>query len=470
MILLCTKLPIKDEFTKFDCFELYKEWVTKSQHYSFGEINYSLDSYEDYEKKDQNATFTIKNYKDSEKDIFACRLEIKSEDSIWSTVCVFLQESGKKNIFVELNCNRLDYNSKLPQAHKPYIVKNIIEKEICKSDSDIVISDKPNYVCKEDIDLCASIMNGSSHNSLPVVYLSLEKKSQWTINPEILAKELSGLAHVFVEKDKDLSWKLKEKTNSRNAHSGYIGIYFPQSTSKQVLCLDYYNGDNNLLYDNVVDSVWKALSNRQEAAELNWNQIQTMQLKQKMSKTANEELMEYITTFDVENKRLQEQVQALNKDNYELKYQLFELREAAKINRKKDAFYLPGKEEVLYSSERNDLLYSILSQTKGCFKEGSRGYVLIESMLEANPKIGECEQIINNIKGIFKNGETLNSADKSKLYESGFIIQEDGTHYKLKFHDDRYIFPVSKTPSDHRGGKNLCSDISNMINIEKKIF
>lgn len=31
MILLCTKLPIKEEFTKADCLELYSNWVLKSK-------------------------------------------------------------------------------------------------------------------------------------------------------------------------------------------------------------------------------------------------------------------------------------------------------------------------------------------------------------------------------------------------------------------------------------------------------
>lgn len=46
---------------------------------------------------------------------------------------------------------------------------------------------------------------------------------------------------------------------------------------------------------------------------------------------------------------------------------------------------------------------------------------------------------------------------------------EDGTHYKITFHDPRYMFTVSKTPGDHREGKNLISDICKAIDISWKI-
>ena len=57
--------------------------------------------------------------------------------------------------------------------------------------------------------------------------------------------------------------------------------------------------------------------------------------------------------------------------------------------------------------------------------------------------------------------------DINNLKKCGFKVEEDGPHYKLIFHDERYIFMVSKTPSDYREGNNLYSDISKIIDIEK---
>lgn len=474
MILLCTKLPIKEEFTKADCLELYSNWVLKSKHYNFKRIDYNINSYEDYELKDGNDAFSIKNFKDDKIDVFACRLETKIAETVWSTDCVFLQEKNEKFMLVELNCNRLDYNSNLPYAHKPYIIKNIIESNVCKKDCDIDISDKPLYVEESNIEVCAKIMNGQYGNLLPVIYVSLEKNSCWQVNPDVLAREMSGLAHVFVEKDANVTWKLKENTNSKNAYGGYIGIYFPQTTYKQLHSLDNHKGDSFKLQKEVEGTIWKALSNRQEASKYNWNQITTMQYRQKLENSSNErnqELYEYMETFDDENNRLREQNEILNKENFELKTYLSDLKESIKENKVKgNCFYLAGKEDTLYSSERNDLLFSILSQVQDKYEKNSRAYLLINSMLEANPRDGECGRVMDVINKIFKNGENLGSAEKSQLKECGFIIEEDSAHYKLIFHDKRYMFAVSKTPSDHRGGKNLKCNIGKIINIEKKIL
>jgi hypothetical protein len=54
---------------------------------------------------------------------------------------------------------------------------------------------------------------------------------------------------------------------------------------------------------------------------------------------------------------------------------------------------------------------------------------------------------------------------RATLKKLGFSILEDGKHFKIKFNDDnRYMFAFPKSPSDHRGGKNMASDIC------KKLF
>ncbi len=48
-------------------------------------------------------------------------------------------------------------------------------------------------------------------------------------------------------------------------------------------------------------------------------------------------------------------------------------------------------------------------------------------------------------------------------------MEEEGPHYKVIFHDERYMFTVSKTPSDYREGKNMISEIAKIIEVERKI-
>ena len=103
-----------------------------------------------------------------------------------------------------------------------------------------------------------------------------------------------------------------------------------------------------------------------------------------------------------------------------------------------------GEESNLYASERNDLLYSILSQVQSKFDINSRGYHIIKSLLDANPRVGECTKIMSEVRNVFSGDGKLT-------------------------HDQRYMFTVSKTPGDHREGKNIISDIDKIIDIERKI-
>ncbi len=471
MLFFSTKLPIKENVTKAMCFDLFKDWIINSKHYKFENIAYDVNLFEDFDCIEDNASFSIRNYKDEQIEILACRLEHKDKDAIWDTDCVYLKDESSKYILVQLNCNSINYISKLPRGHKPYIIKKLVESEYCSADDEIEVSSCPIIINDSTIDLCIKVMNGTSNNTMPVVYISRDKNGNLAIDSEKLAKELSGLAHVFIEGNREVSFNLKDRTNRNNAHNGYIGIYFPKTFYWQKYVIEEYKNSKDM-YNHLVDSVWKALANKIDFSMYNWNQIISLQNKQKMLKwkdigeSHKEELKNYIETFDKENKDLIDKNHKLNEDLFQARSQIAALKE--RINNKKDkCFYNCGEEKPLYDSELNDLLYSILSQVKNNYTSQSRAYILIEDLLKHNPKVGECEKVMETLKRILNNLTKLTKTDINNLKKCGFKVEEDGPHYKLIFHDERYIFMVSKTPSDYREGNNLYSDISKIIDIEK---
>ena len=174
-------------------------------------------------------------------------------------------------------------------------------------------------------------------------------------------------------------------------------------------------------------------------------------------------------TFDQENLSLREQIEELNSEVYSLRAQLDTMRAALNNDSEDACFYKVGAEPNLYAGERSDLLRSILSQVLSKYDSSSRPYVLIQSMLDANPEVGECDRVMSGVSTIFGGDGRLNKTSKAQLKDLGFTIEEDGPHYKIVFHDPRYMFTVSKTPSDHREGKNMISQIRSMIDVNRKI-
>ena len=104
------------------------------------------------------------------------------------------------------------------------------------------------------------------------------------------------------------------------------------------------------------------------------------------------------------------------------------------------------------------------------FEKDSRADVLIQSMLDANPRGGECRKTVATVRAVLTGGGRLSGSDKSRLRAAGFVIEEGGSHLKLTFRGDpRYLFTLACTPSDHRGGSNIVSDICRALDVEKKI-
>ena len=310
---------------------------------------------------------------------------------------------------------------------------------------------------------------------MPVVYISRDYWGKTAVDPKYLAHQLSGVAHVFVEKSYDIAARLQEDTCGNNTYLGYVGIYFPNTRYCQRHGIKYYDDNFYKMCQGIIDDVWDAIMNRADSTQYNWNQILALQARQKMlkmkgiSEQSKDELDAYIHTFDKEKEELEDKIEELNQKVLSLRAERDGLMLARGTTNRDGLFYNAGSEDELYLGERNDLLYSILSQVLNKYEEGTRPHSIIKSLLDANPKIGTCENIINGIEAAFRSGEKLTKASKGKLRDLGFTIEEDGAHYKLVFKDPRYMFTVAKTPSDHRGVKNLTSKICKVLDVEKKL-
>lgn len=473
MLVFSTKLPLKPDVSYQTCVELFIKWITQSEHYPINNISYDINSHSDFTVTEGTVTFSISHYVDNQIELAACRLENQEKDAVWVNDCIFLHAGSAKVLLIQLNCNRLTFNTQLPPIHKPYIVRQFVESGYCGCDGPIAIRDVPIISDDTTFELCTRIMTGSANIAMPVVYVSCDYWGGTAISAEYLARQLSGVAHVFVEKQNKISMKLKESTLGKNVYNGYIGIYLPGSTYCEKFSLAYFE-DYKAMSRAIIDSVWNALINQVDASVYNWNQIMTLQARQKMahwqdmSIAAKEELNKYLSSFDSENEDLKKKISSLNLQNQKLHSQLDAQRIATEAAQS-GGFYKLGAEQDLYPGEHSDLLYSILSQVLKKYDEDSRAYAIITSLLQVNPFIGQGQRMLDDLKNILGNGGRLTSSDKGRLKDMGFTIEEEGTHYKITFHDSRYMFTFAKTPSDYREGKNLFSDICKILDINKRI-
>lgn len=123
-----------------------------------------------------------------------------------------------------------------------------------------------------------------------------------------------------------------------------------------------------------------------------------------------------------------------------------------------------GKEQDLYPNEIRDIVVAALQEALRSAHENSRREHVLNDLLVANTLSGQGEKLENEIKSLFKTYRDMDTRTRSALERLGFVITEDGKHYKMVFQGDgRYTFALAKTSSDHRAGKNIASDINNTL-------
>lgn len=474
MLVFSSKLPLRETITNKKCLEMFFNWIENSPHYSLVNIDFDMDDPHDYDYEHEDLAIRIRFYNTDNTEIIACRFENKEKNAVWYSDCIFVNREGNRAVVIQLNCIRTNYNDKLPRIHKPYIVRLFVESGFCKEDNGIPIAAAPLKVEGQYFDICSRLMVGKQPCEIPSVYISTDYQNNTAVDPVYLAHELSGIAHVFVEENHDTALRLRESTDGNNAHNGYVGIYFPNTAFCQRHSIAQYNNKTEMARE-IITSVWNTLINRVDSSTISWNQVVALKSKKEMEEWRDigehhkNQLSQYIASFDSENTTLREQNEELNKQVFSLRSKLDALKACLDSDEPDSLFYKKGEEHELYSGERNDLLYSILTQVKMRYEENSRAYAIIQSLINANPRVGSCERIVNAVREVFEKGGQISNIEKTKLKENGFILTEDGSHYKMSFYDNRYMFSIPKTPSDHREGKNMASDICKIINIEKKL-
>lgn len=469
MLVLYTKLFLKNEITEFNIDDLIMKWVMGSPHFHFDNLKKSLQERENNEQgiesSERKQKFYSLHYDNADTLVHIYKLDNIDNKVLWSTEFTFVQKNTNKYITISLNCDLQEYNSRLPHKYKPYIIRLLIESGFCINDGNLPVSDKAIPITKENISDIVEAMEAKSTHFMPLVYVSKDY-DDYAVDPGRLAIWLSGIAHVVVEEEKEWSFILKERTKGRNAHNGFVGIYYPQNQSYELFAKYSYFSDKDMAVD-VFCTVQQALVNYQNIQEYNWNRVIFLRTKDKWKEEGEQksaELEEFISSFQPLNDELSEKVRSLNA-------QLEIYKNMAKNSKEGGSLLAGGNEREFYADEKKDFLLTLLHCLKEKVDKNTRGYELLVSILESNEFSNYGKQILNELKTILYRGGKLNKSSKADLKNIGFEVIEEKGHPKLIFHNNqKYKFTISGTPGSSRDGKNLYSDISEKIDIYKKPF
>lgn len=461
-----TEFPINSESSIEDVVQLACKWIAGSPHSKFKNRNFSeLPKNSEKIFSIENEQVTIATAYDIDHEIGGLRYSFTDQGLEWITSIVSSKTKEKHLLSIQVSCEALNTTAKLPPPKKPYFIRQALTKLKGGMDGEIPVTEKPFRLGENESIVAAELINGVANNKLPIIYISSGFNEQPLVNPDEIAKLVSGMAHVVVEPSRKFSFKVKNLTNSRNVFGGAIGIYWPESKAKNTYFPDDSPQGPRAVQLNIAKDIRLALSNRRIRTNCTWANLKEAITRKRydlLKLEGSTELQAYIDAFDedqaAKDAKLSEAEQEILRLNAELR------RLTLSSNSSSQGIIKSGKEQDLYEKEISDTIIEAFKEALRHTRENSRRQHILTDIIEANHDTGEKEKLENEIKSIFKTYRDMDARTKSALIKIGFDITEDGKHYKAVFQNDsRYTFAIPKTSSDHRSGKNTASDINSIL-------
>lgn len=469
MLIYSAKIPVVVDLDKETFVKLVIEWNQNSPYDKMDCVVWDMMTY-DQEWHEKDRSLSIIDL--SEQKTVAARFWKKDQDEIVWTNDIIL--NYKEHILaIRLDRATTEFATDFTPSFKPpYFMKMLIQKGYTREDEGLPISDKSISIHIDNIDAIRNIILKKSRPMLPVVYVT-KAWEKYAVNPDELAINLQGIAHVLKESDASLSNILKKSCNGQYAHNGEIEIYFPNiSLKNKKYHADSFGGKERLRH-RIVRKI-SQYCNQQKVDDLfTWESIQIERLKLKerfLSEShqkildENSELYDMINDMidDAENK-YEKQIRNLNSQVLSLKAENQGLREKLGGSDEVPLLFF-GEEEDFFEGEIKELILDCLDEYRKQHTNEKRRNDVIKDILESNDWQKNAKKKQATLKQILKGYSSMSGTMRKDLEELGFTITEDGKHYKLTYYqDNRYTATMAKTGSDYRGGSNLTSSIRKLV-------
>ena len=471
MLLFSTILSISQTLTKEKFIQLAIDWNQKSPHTE--NIIPDLKMPEMWNTRFGTDTLWMDIQEYRNQNIIAIRYEkVENDGTIWDTD--YVMNFNEMRMAVQLYRSYTEEALTIASSFStPYFITLLITHKYLKEDVNLPVLRAPISITNSNLSLLQNLINGTDRYELPVVYVSKTVYNYDPIDVNRLADRLKGVAHVLVQEDKNLNSLLRQECNDNNEYNGAIGIYYPNPAFGHKRCIyRRFTGFDSILLDKIVRSViqyvnmqsidslytWQGVTNALLSDRLQCQRAERLEAEQARQKAENE-MSDVYDTFDEELKTLQKQVRELTRTNEALNYENQKLR--AKID-SSDATPLlySGEEDSFYPNEIKDIILSILKSSLENTTPGTRRADILKDILDNNNYCHLGEERQKTLRNLFKGYRSLTAPIRQTLSELGFEVSDENKHYKLTYYgDSRYWTTLSKTPSDHREGKNITSTI-----------
>lgn len=466
MLTFKTQFPIDAAKTTDDLLECARAWIAGSPHSELAQElgNSSLRDGTSLSTKKESIQAAA--YQDSDRETAGVRYEKREDGEIrWVTDVIGSKSRGAFFVAVQLSVDSELPVERLDQGKRPYILKSLMERIGGGLDGDLIVSDAPILLKEEDLSFAADIICARATYAMPVVYVSADNTDKPFIDIQQTAKWLSGMAHVIVEPSRSFSFKLMREVYSENAYGGAVGIYWPDGVGKWLFLPTGNYSDPKEMQIAVSRKVRASLLSQRTRRECTWSNLQELIARrrlQELKDSGSSDINEYIEQFDVEMSSKDEEIQRLEAELSRARYTR-QLPNGVPDSGN-NSLALISKETDFHQGERLDMVTDALKAAADAAELHGRRRDVLQDLIEQNSRSGERDQILERLKQILRQYDSMTAAVRAELESIGFSIMDDGKHYKLIYRNDsRYPFILPKTGSDWRGGLNAFSDLKRRV-------
>lgn len=470
MLLYSTILRIEDTLTKEAFLDLVIKWNLESPHDEniITELR-EWDGNRNNRYGNEWLWLDIEEYRN--KNIIAVRFEKKeAEGAVWNTDYIMNFDEMRMAIRLDRSYTE-DALMEDTAFSTPHFLTLLIEGGYLKDDNGLAILRDGLVISEDNLDILTRIINGEVKYKLPVVYVSKTVYNHDPVNIRWLCSKLKGVAHILVENDKRLNYRIRTACNDMNEYNGGIGVYFPNGSHRRFY-YRAYTGSDRILFDKVIRSVlqyvnaqtipllytWPGVNNSLLTDRLN-SQRQERQEAENAREKAENEVEEYLGAFDEDLEKYKKQIDELTRANTSLQLENQGLRAKLSGAESVPVLYL-GDEDEFFQGEIKEMILDAVSEAlKGTTAKTRRADVLNDILTNNDYQNIRAERE-RQIKTMFRDYKSLSGTLRQQLVDLGFKITEDGKHYRLAYYGDgRYKTTIAKSGSDWREGKNIASTI-----------
>ena len=477
MLVFLTQFPTNAQFDKNAFFETVIRWNQGSQYDKFENL---ARTYGGYQQHWAEGAKTLKIDDIPEKGIIASRFTKENEHGVWTTDFILNCEQHRITVRVALETTELTTDFS-PSYYCPYFVKLIIGGGYAGQDGNLAIQQKPHLIGDNATHLLNDLMAGRGGYLIPSVVI-MRKDERILLSDdadaiENLAFKLQGIAHIIEASGVDISSTPGNPFfDEATSESGGIFISFPH-LNMPIKKFSLPAEDEEAIKFTIVKIIDEVHSYHMMRSGVDtWEDFQNEKLhlqnklllaKKETVEDDNRDLRELYNLIDAQLKKNEENSSELNRKVQKLTAENEGLRTKLKLMDINEVPILcSGREQDMYPGEIREIILEILTNfmKKNC-RSGTRRFDIIKDLLKNNEYHHIPPQRRDRIKAAFKGYRTLDNTLRNELKELGFVITEDGKHYKMTYYsDNRYVVTIPKTASDgRRGGANIASEIDSRM-------